>query len=266
MKDITWPPIPGAYRLGDADGCVAVCTLGSDALYPEIAMRPHIAIAGLLHTANLGIEDLVVNVTANPRLRFLVLCGADSPVFKQGQSLRALVEHGIDGERLIVGAEGHDPVLRNVSLDRVAAFRAQIEVVDRTGVEDPDAIVDVARDLATRDPGAFEGAAFGDASWPTFVQLAPGGRREPLWCDPKGFFVIGVDRPAGEIVVRHYERDYTPAHEMRSHSGEAILLGLLREQLVSQLSHAGYLGRELVKAETAIRLGLSYEQDRPLSR
>ena len=45
-----------------------------------------------------------------------------------------------------------------------------------------------------------------------------------------------------------------------------MLLGLLRERLVSQLSHAGYLGAELAKAEAALRLGLRYEQDQPLKQ
>jgi hypothetical protein len=45
-----------------------------------------------------------------------------------------------------------------------------------------------------------------------------------------------------------------------------MLLGLLREGLISQLSHAGYLGIELAKAETALRFGsnVRYEQDRVL--
>ena len=43
-------------------------------------------------------------------------------------------------------------------------------------------------------------------------------------------------------------------------------LGLVREGLVSQLSHAGYLGEELAKAEAALRLELRYAQDRPLKR
>ena len=43
-----------------------------------------------------------------------------------------------------------------------------------------------------------------------------------------------------------------------------MLLGLLREGLVTQLSHAGYLGEELAKAQTALQFGLRYDQDRPL--
>ena len=66
------------------------------------------------------------------------------------------------------------------------------------------------------------------------------------------------------IIVRHYLPDNTPAHIMRGRNSEAVLLGLLREDLISQMSHAGYLGAELIKAETALRLGLHYEQDQPL--
>ena len=43
-----------------------------------------------------------------------------------------------------------------------------------------------------------------------------------------------------------------------------MLLGLLRDGLVTQLSHAGYLGEELAKAQTALQFGLRYDQDRLL--
>lgn len=262
-----WPVVPGAYALGDPAAPVAICTLTDDALYPALARLPGVAIAGRLNTANLGIEDLIVNVTANPHIRFLVLCGKESPLFRAGQTLRALVEHGATADRRVVGAEGFNPVLGNVTLERIDRFRRQIELADRTGESDPTVIAATARELSARDPGALELEGSGGpaaSAGPTFVQLKPGGQREPLWYDPKGFFVITVDRPAGEIAVRHYTREYLPAHEMRGHAAEAIVLGLLREGLVSQLSHAGYLGAELAKAEAALRLELHYEQDRPL--
>jgi len=40
-----------------------------------------------------------------------------------------------------------------------------------------------------------------------------------------------------------------------------MLETILNENLISELSHAGYLGRELQKAEIALRLGRSYSQD-----
>jgi tetrahydromethanopterin S-methyltransferase subunit A len=262
-----WPVVPGAYAVGDPSAPVAICTLTDNALFPALAQLPGVAIAGRLNTANLGIEDLIVNVTANPHIRFLVLCGKESPIFRAGQTLRALVEHGATADRRVVGAEGFEPVLGNLTLERIERFRRQIELTDQTGESDTGVIEDTARALSARDPGAFQLERTVDAAMSApapFVQLAPGGQRDPIWYDPKGFFVITVDRPAGEMVVRHYTREYAPAHEMRGHSGEAIVLGLLREELVSQLSHAGYLGAELAKAETALRLDLHYEQDRPL--
>jgi len=78
--------------------------------------------------------------------------------------------------------------------------------------------------------------------------------------------VSTLDRCAVQIIVRHYLPDHAPAHEMRGRTAEAMLLGLLRGGVVSQLSHAGYPGGELAKAEAALRLGarVRYAQDRPL--
>jgi tetrahydromethanopterin S-methyltransferase subunit A len=262
-----WPVVPGAYAVGDPAAPVAICTLTDDALYPALARLPGVAIAGRLNTANLGIEDLIVNVTANPHIRFLVLCGKESPIFQAGQTLRALVENGATADRRVVGAEGFNPMLRNVTLERIERFRRQIELTDQTGESDAGVIEATTRALSARDPGAFElerSVEAAASAAPPFVRLAPGGKRDPIWYDPKGFFVITVDRPAAEIVVRHYTREYAPAHEMRGHAAEALVLGLLREELVSQLSHAGYLGAELAKAEIALRLDLHYQQDRPV--
>jgi len=51
---------------------------------------------------------------------------------------------------------------------------------------------------------------------------------------------------------------------MRGRGATSMLLGLLRDGLVTQLSHAGYLGEELAKAQTALQFGLRYDQDRLL--
>ena len=97
-----------------------------------------------------------------------------------------------------------------------------------------------------------------------FTVIRPGGRREALAYDSRGFFVITLDRARNEIVLRYYLPDNSPAYEMRARSAEAILLGLIRETIISQMSHAGYMGGELAKDEAALRLHLHYEQDQPL--
>ena len=265
-----WPVIAGGYQVGDPQAPVAVCALTSEDLIAPLARLAGVAIAGKVYTANLGIERIVVNVTANPAIRFLLLCGKDSPIFHPGQSLVALAESGLDEQRQIIGALGYEPFLRTVDAEAVARFRRQVEVVDWTGEEDLPTLEQGIGGLAARSPGRFADGdeSIGTASMPSleerFIPIRPGGQREPLQYDPKGYFVITLDREQGEIVVRHYLPDHTPAHEMRGRTAGPMLLGLLREGLVSQLSHAGYLGEELAKAQAALRLSLRYDQDRPL--
>src|SRR4029077_8005287 len=117
-----------------------------------------------------------------------------------------------------------------------------------------------------RNPGVFvtDQKSAAPRKQEEFVLIRPGGQREPLIYDPKGYFVISLDPEQKEIILRHYLPDHTPAHEMRGRGATSMLLGLLRDGLVTQLSHAGYLGEELAKAQTALQFGLRYDQDRPL--
>jgi tetrahydromethanopterin S-methyltransferase subunit A len=235
-----------------------------------------VAIAGRLYTANLGIEKVVANVTGNPSIRYLVVCGRESPFFQAGQALQSLWERGVTPKQHIIGAQGHLPEISRTQATYIECFRKQVELVNCIGETDVDKLATTISDLVARHPGPFvekrnDGKSVarparvsdGEAER-GFKALLPGGRREPLAYDPKGFFIIGLDRQAGDIIVRHYLPDNTPAHIMRGRHSEAVLLGLLREDLISQMSHAGYLGAELIKAETALRLGLHYEQDQPL--
>src|SRR5215471_15363409 len=132
----SWPIIEGSYRIGDPAAPVAVCALTSDELLAPLAGIPGVAIAGEVQTANLGIEYIVLNVTANPAIRFLLLCGKESRLFRQGQALSALMENGVDEAKRIIGAEGYEPVLRTVTPQQVAAFRRQVELVDWIGERD----------------------------------------------------------------------------------------------------------------------------------
>lgn len=88
----SWPALPGAYRVGDAGASVAVCVLTGGELVAPLAARPGIAIAGRAYSANLGLERVILNIAANPSIRFLLVCGAESPV--------------VPGEGMIGGAAG----------------------------------------------------------------------------------------------------------------------------------------------------------------
>src|SRR2546425_2168979 len=259
--------MPGTYQVGDPNGPVAVCALTSERLIGPLVALPGVAIAGMVYTANLGITRIIVNITSNPSIRFLLVCGKDSALFKPGQSLVALAEKGVDDKRRIIDAAGYDPVLPSIDPEQVTQFRKQVEILDWTGEEDLQVLQERVKSLSDRNPGVFtsEKKETGEPRrQEEFVSIRPGGQREPLLYDPKGYFVITIEPEQKEILLRHYLPDHTLAHEMRGRGGTSMLLGLLRDGLVTQLSHAGYLGEELAKAQTALQFGLRYDQDRPL--
>src|SRR5690348_15753562 len=147
--------MPGTYQLGDPNGPVAVCALTSERLIGPLVALPGVAIAGMVYTANLGITRIIVNITSNPAIRFLLICGKDSALFKPGQSLVALAEKGVDDKKRIVDAPGYDPVLPSIDPEHVTQFRKQVEILDWTGEEDLQVLRERVKSLADRNPGVF---------------------------------------------------------------------------------------------------------------
>ena len=71
--------------------------------------------------------------------------------------------------------------------------------------------------------------------------------------DPKGNFRIGIEDDQIVAVVNK--------KAIRGRRWQDVLHTILLQGDISLLDHAGYLGRELYKAELAIRYGRSFEQD-----
>jgi dihydropteroate synthase-like protein len=83
--------------------------------------------------------------------------------------------------------------------------------------------------------------------------------------DGKGWFRIAVDRELAEIAAIHYPPgEEEPDVVVKGRDSRAIYQTIIREDLVSKLDHAAYLGKELEKAHIALVLGRSYVQERPL--
>jgi tetrahydromethanopterin S-methyltransferase subunit A len=266
------PSIVGDVVFGSAESPVAVCTLGSRALLPELAGRPEIAVAGRVFTENLGVEKMVENLAAMPSIRYLLVCGRETR-HKVGQTILALHRHGLDGDRRVVGSDAPEPVLPNLSGAHLAHFRERIVTVDRIGVVDAGAIVEEARRLAA--PSALP-----DAAATTDRHDSPVGRpdapaveriratRDPAsaWVqDPAGYFVILVDREGGRLLAEQYDAAHRLLRVFAGRGADEIGHTIVRQGQVTVLAHAAYLGRELARAEAALALGLHYEQDRPLA-
>ena len=255
----SWPPFPGDYTVWDKDATGAVCTLADEDLYETLRKGPlpGVALVGMLTTENLGIERLVRNIVASPRISWLLLCGADSRGHRAGECLAALAENGVDSEMRIVGAPGKRARLVNLSFEEVEAFRRGIRVVPRIGLKDVREISRLAGDLGNVQSTERK----------SMVCAVPEEERVAAQpespADPAGYLVIDASAEKNIIRLEHHKPDHRVTAALIGSSARDLYLAAIRRGLVSRLDHAAYLGFELGKAERALTLKTRYVQDRP---
>jgi tetrahydromethanopterin S-methyltransferase subunit A len=256
-----WPPLPGAYQVLRYQAPVAVCTLTSEDLAVAVAKEagPEIALVGIMHTENLGLERLIQNVLANPHLRFVIVCGPDSQQVMghyPGQSLAALAKYGTDEHSRIIGAKGRRPSLKNLNPEAVAHFREVVEVIGLIGETESGKVIATAKRCAARNPGAARAIAAGP-----IVAPVPGYLPARMVSDPTGYFVVYVDRVRRILSLEHYRNDGLLDTVIEGGTAAELYTPAIDRGLISRLDHAAYLGRELARAEDSLRVGGPFIQD-----
>jgi tetrahydromethanopterin S-methyltransferase subunit A len=263
----SWPPHPGEYIVGNPVGSVAICTLSNRELPQKLiaAVGPELAIAGRCDTENIGIEKVVLNLLANSHVRWLLLCGVDAPGHRAADAFLRLKERGVDANMRVLESASWRPVLKNLTLFEVARFREQIELVNLIGVTAVGKIVEAAHQAAKKPaaPFSFQTPSNSSENESPVTRLRA---RAPkvLRLDKAGFFVVIPQAATGLIVCEHYENSGRLAHVIEGPQAALIAATVIQEGLVTQLDHAAYLGRELTKAEIALKTCSHYEQDAAL--
>lgn len=253
----SWPPLPGDYTVLDKGASGAVCTLADEDLYEELRRPPlpGVALVGMLTTENLGIERLVRNVVASPRIAWLLLCGTDSRGHRAGACLAALSQNGVDSDMRIIDSPGKRPRLVNLSFEEVEAFRRGTRVVPRIGLKDAGEICRLAEEIGNKPSAERAGV----------VCSVPAGERvdaQPVSpADPEGYFVIDVHADKDIIRLEHHTPDHRMTVVLIGSNVRDLYLAAIRRGLVSRPDHAAYLGYELGRAERALRLKTRYVQD-----
>lgn len=258
-----WPPHPGEFIVGNPEGSVAICTLASHELPAAvISASAAVAIAGKCDTENIGVEKVVLNILANRNIRWLIVCGQESEGHCSGDAFLKLKEYGTDAAMRIQQASSRRPVLKNLTMLDVANFRQQVEIINLIGCADAGAVGAAVRECAARAvaPLAGESSTLQHSSHET-VKARLSKRLE---LDPSGFFVVFLNRPGGLIVCEHYENSGKHSHTIEGKEAALVAATAVELGLISRLDHAAYLGRELAKAEGALRTGAPYEQDAAL--
>ncbi|MDO8265278.1 MAG: tetrahydromethanopterin S-methyltransferase subunit A [Candidatus Parcubacteria bacterium] len=265
MKEINlkdWPPIEGRYLVGNKTSPVAVCTNGTvDGIDLEM---DKVAIAGKCVTENIGMEKIIQNIVSNPNIRFLLLCGKISKGHFVDQAFLSLKKNGIDENKRIIGAKGPIPFLKGINKELIERFRNQIEPINLMPEQDSKKIMEKVEDYSKRNPGLFTGEAV-EISKVEEIEA----RSCPDWiADPKGFFIISVDRENKRIIAEHFENNKL-SRKIVGDTADKICKTIVYLGLISDFAqtreHSMYIARELQKAEFALKNGLDYEQDTSLA-
>jgi len=254
---------------------VALVTLASPEIAERMAqLKPEgLSIAGKAETENIGIEKIIQNTLAVPALKTLILCGIDSDGHFAGQTLEALVQNGVDENGRVIGSKGRKPVLANVSRAEIDAFRAQVQTVNLIGCCDEAAILNEIEahksQRAESFPEVSPKTSIGVLPMATTPQSASipdiltAAYKDPnqVKLDKEGYFVIVPKTESNHILVEHYSNQNALLHIVQGESARDLYWTILERGWVSELSHAAYLGKELMAAELSMKYGFKYFQD-----
>jgi tetrahydromethanopterin S-methyltransferase subunit A len=173
-----YPPEEGCYVRGNDYSPVAVLVIlkwtreetppGIEDLV-RAGVESGAALSGTLQTENIGLEKVICNVVANPNIRYLLVCGPESPGHHVGETILALMQNGIDERKRIIGTSAQTPYLFNIPAGLVERFRRQITVIDLIDEGRPEVI----REAVRRATGGAD-----------VVSRAPAPRRRRLWRTP----------------------------------------------------------------------------------
>src|SRR3989344_6758369 len=83
--------------------------------------------------------------------------------------------------------------------------------------------------------------------------------------DPKGYFLIRVNEKKKRIEAGFCTYKHVITKMVHGTNAIEIYNTIIKKRLISLLEHASYLGKELYKAELALKYGKKYRQEFPLT-
>ncbi len=82
--------------------------------------------------------------------------------------------------------------------------------------------------------------------------------------DPKGYCLIRINRKTNTIEVGIANYKHIIIKRITGKYAAEIYHTIIKNNLITKLEHAAYLGKELYKAELALKYNIPYQQEFPL--
>lgn len=261
-----WPPIAGDYSAlcNGRDCSVAVSTLADINLSKTLAeLHPdNLCIVGKTETENIGIDKIVKNVVSNQRIKYLILAGNEPQGHFTGDALLMLKQNGVDENRKIINSKSKRSVLQNSTTEEINRFREQVEIIDMIGCTDVKEIETKIQQYKSNTScncnDCNDNAVIKTATTTNVIQAID---YEKVELDKLGYFVI-MPQQDGNIIVEHYTNKNKLANTVKGTNAREIYLTIINNGMLSQTSHAAYLGKELTRVELSIKYNFQYIQDK----
>lgn len=140
--------------LGNPNSQVAVCVLWTDKKFVAKKLDfKKISVIGNLYSPKRGISFLIRNILANPKIRYLIVCGLD--ISKSGQVLVDLAMNGFEkikdkeNDRIYwqVISSIENRIDIEIEEEAIEAFRKGVEIIDLRQEKDYDEIKKIVNNL-----------------------------------------------------------------------------------------------------------------------
>jgi tetrahydromethanopterin S-methyltransferase subunit A len=253
-----WPFVRGDYTVIDAGARTVVATVNGSELAKELvaAAPPGLCMVARLRSAA-DAANLLRAVHANLAVESVICAGESAPDEPLAPALLRLGR----GEDVSADATGSlmNTIAALLEAADVAAVRKRVRFVDLLGSKDAKKIV--AQIKAGESAGKNANAGFITHTDDAGVErlVVPRDLRHEVRGDKTGHFVIRLEEQS--IVVEHRNAKDERLRVIEGKTARDLCLTVIRNGWVSRLEHAAYLGRELARAEAALKNGHSYRQD-----
>jgi len=111
--------------------------------------------------------------------------------------------------------------------------------------------------------GKYDARGFKEITMEKPREIDATGTKRPWKMDPKGYFLIRVNKELGKIEAAFCDyKENKVRIIIRGDAPMEVYTAMLKEDLVANLDHAMDLGVELEKAYRALKTGKKYTQDK----
>jgi tetrahydromethanopterin S-methyltransferase subunit A len=259
----SWPFSPGKYQIVDPGGPVVIVLPGDELLAMDLADLSANGICLICRSCQSArdVRNLLNNIAANMAIHYVLVAGDEE---NRLDAVEALANLLAPADRPVETTTMTDQIRAKLRPGELESLAKQVRHVDMVGCTEVDRILTKVNELVSTSGRPNTGFRAPGAPSSNGVERVIAARGISPEFDPDKAGRYGISASGGKITVEHRNAKNEVLRVVEGSSARDLCLTLIRNGWVSKLDHAAYLGRELTRAEIAMRDGEPYSQDADL--